>query len=803
MSNEPEASSKPNQIHQRSDGGRNQIIGQVYDGLIVYGNLTINAPGTPKEAESEPSQTLFPNPYKGLLAFHESDKNYYFGRSDEVRILWDQFDELHKIEGAVRLLPIYGPSGSGKSSLARAGLLPALGKQPIAGRDSARVAVMMPGNQPLHNLAVVLARIAANDPSPVRKTREFTDELVIANKQGEFDGLQRIASVLPDISTVPLIVLIDQFEEVYSQCKDTNEQNQFIANLLYAASDRSRYVSIIITFRSDFLGETHRHLNLNRLFSQEGFLVPTMDEEALREAITQPAKNAGYPFSAATVDLLIQETVGREGTLPLLQVALSRIWENLPDKEPAQTLREIDGVGGALVEEAERIYRHLKSENQAIARRIFLGLVQLGEGTRDTRRRVDISTLVAVQENPKTVQSVIQQFASQTARLITLSKDENNDVVIVEVTHEALLDHWSRLKNWLDSSRNDLRFQRRLEEAAQYWNVQGQPEGSLWRSPDLDLLKGFAQRASQNIANLQLTALQLEFYQASQTQKEKEIRAAERRIELEKKYARLIGFSSLTIAAFSITIAVGAWLFSGKLYEKQKTIEAVFLGANTTEVKDALPAVELSADKLQKKIDTLSEPAKPEIAIIHYTENEEQFRKLFAYYRNILTVASRLKAKNKNYQDKHTARAEEQLSNLLMKYRIPQLQLDLSSKNFGEYLEKRVIEFENQYSEGALRTTYEILMTNSGAGADLNKDGFIADKQEANQMPCDILKELERLWREATDRACGWYPLEGQYAYDKDCTQLTEERSTLYTSIFGYHTEDALARIKQCGIQPE
>ena len=254
MSNQPGSSSESNQIHQSSTGDRNQTIGQIYGGLVVYGNVTVTASAVSETNDSAVSRTLGPNPYKGLLAFHEADSERYFGRSEEIQILWERFRELHELEGAVRLLPIYGPSGSGKSSLARAGLLPELGQRPIPGRDRARVAVMVPGTQPLLNLANVLARIADNDPIPVSKAGEFTRELGIANKKGQFDGLQRIASALPDISTFPLIVLIDQFEEVYSQCRDTDEQNQFIANLLHAASDHSRYVSVIITFRSDFLG---------------------------------------------------------------------------------------------------------------------------------------------------------------------------------------------------------------------------------------------------------------------------------------------------------------------------------------------------------------------------------------------------------------------------------------------------------------------------------------------------------------------------------------------------------------------
>ncbi|HEY9889074.1 MAG TPA: AAA family ATPase, partial [Candidatus Obscuribacterales bacterium] len=233
----------------------------------------------------EVKHELGPNPYQGLLAFSETDVERYFGRSEEIETLWSRFRALHEGEGKTRLLPIYGPSGSGKSSLARAGLLAALKTRPLPGRDRAHLVSLMPGTQPLQALAIALARLADNDPTPVKKTREFAEELSVPNPSGTFDGLQRVASALPDIATAPLILLVDQFEEVYSLCDSPPERDQFIANLLFAASDRGGYVSVIITCRSDFLGHTQQHPTLNKLFSAQGFLVPIMQPEALAAAI--------------------------------------------------------------------------------------------------------------------------------------------------------------------------------------------------------------------------------------------------------------------------------------------------------------------------------------------------------------------------------------------------------------------------------------------------------------------------------------------------------------------------------------
>ncbi|WP_414587918.1 ATP-binding protein [Scytonema sp. PCC 10023] len=164
-----------------------------------------------------------PNPYKGLLAFLEVDGDRYFGREKQIEKLWNLFRTLHEntsqTEAPLRLLPILGPSGSGKSSLARAGLIPELARRPLPGKSQARVAVLVPGTHPVEALATVLARVATNDQTPVAKTREFAQELKQTSSNTTdtiiYDGLRRIANVLPEIAVSPLVVLVDQFEEVY------------------------------------------------------------------------------------------------------------------------------------------------------------------------------------------------------------------------------------------------------------------------------------------------------------------------------------------------------------------------------------------------------------------------------------------------------------------------------------------------------------------------------------------------------------------------------------------------------------
>ncbi|MFN6338612.1 MAG: ATP-binding protein, partial [Cyanobacteriota bacterium] len=223
---EPEIPARSTQIGQDARG----VIGQTVIGAtVIYGSVTIIQGSQAAASEravspaaTDDTTTAAPtsakeglNPYQDLLAFQPSDGDRFFGRAAEIENLWQRFRALHEQADATRLLVVYGPSGSGKSSLVRAGLVPELARRPPGGRAQARIALLLPGSQPLQALASVLARIATTDPAPVRTTREFAEELALANGAGEHDGLQRIAGLLPESDVWPLVVVVDQLEELY------------------------------------------------------------------------------------------------------------------------------------------------------------------------------------------------------------------------------------------------------------------------------------------------------------------------------------------------------------------------------------------------------------------------------------------------------------------------------------------------------------------------------------------------------------------------------------------------------------
>ena len=517
------------QVGVVGDGAR--IEGGVHYGNNIHKNvITIQHVTVYRSQGPQPDETpetvetdIAPNPYLGLGAFQEQDSDRFFGREKLTQTLWEKFRDLSErggVEKKIRLLPILGPSGSGKSSVARAGLIPELARNPLPGYARAKVGIFTPGTDPVWALAGILARMLTGDTVPAGKAEEFESILKSRYDKGEFDGLTRIAGLFPDIQDSPLVILVDQFEEVYSYYdnkgsrRNSNDKRDcFIGNLLHAASDTAGYVSVVLTLRSDFLGETQSNEALNRTIAENGEIIPAMSREELRVAVAMPAENAGHPFTEALVNNLVEQTRDHDGALPLLQFALTRLWDGMAvGKQPADTLEEIGGVGGALAGEASRLYNKLPDEEKKIVRRAFLGMVNLGEGIKDTRRRVSLDKMVAGDEEKARVKKVLEIFSARNARLITLSGEEvGGGSQAVEMTHEALLEHWTDLKTWLDEDRDALRLQRRLESAAAHWKEQKRPAGLLWRSPDLDLLRKLFRDPKSDFSELDK-----KFYRASE-----------------------------------------------------------------------------------------------------------------------------------------------------------------------------------------------------------------------------------------------------------------------------------------------
>jgi WD domain, G-beta repeat len=411
---------------------------------------------------------------------------------------------------------------------------------------------------------------------PRLKPANLPNEIRCVGQSGAPDGLCRIANVLPGADRHPLIVLVDQFEEVFTGAA-TGEakareaevrRSLFIDTLLDAASNSSGRITVVLTLRSDFLSATARYPALDAEIAACNELVPAMSETELREAIALPAARAAEhagisdPLDQGTVELLAQETIGREGALPLLQFALNRIWEGLAAGiPPADKLRALGGVGGALAAEADRLLKDLKEAGKDdLVRRAFLAMVQLGEGVEDTRRRARLSEIVAAGETPEEVVDILRRFARPGERLVTFASDHGETTL--EVTHEQLIARWPILQGWLRDWREDERFRRRLATAAHDWR---EKQGSLWGPTELELLRRWRTRPGQAP-----TVDQQDFIDASEGALRRQQQQARRSAMLTRIAALLFMLLFLGTAALAVGL-VGA---SGEADERSQVAYA-------------------------------------------------------------------------------------------------------------------------------------------------------------------------------------------------------------------------------------
>ncbi|ANS68197.1 WD-40 repeat-containing protein [Streptomyces lincolnensis] len=421
-------------------------------------------------------------PYQGLARFEPDDHDRYFGRDRLVTALRELVHER-------RFTAVFGPSGSGKSSLLRAGLIPAL----RAERELAAIRVLTPGGHPAHTHADVLK--AVREPA------------VREEGAGQSEGTGR-----------DVLLVVDQFEEAFTLCRDAAERRAFIDLLLTARTPESR-LRVVIAVRADFYGRCAEHRGLADALGEAGLLVGPMDPAELREVIVKPAQAAGHIVERTLTARLVEEIAEEPGGLPLLSHVLRETWRRRHGR--ALTLEAYEaagGVHGAIAQTAEEVYAGLSTDHAELARLILLRLITPGEGSQDTRRPVDRAELdfthppgpattppAAPADAPPTARApdislVLDRLAR--ARLITLDHDT------VDLAHEALITAWPRLSGWIDAEREQLRAHRRLTDAARTWDELGRDPGALYRGTRLAA-------AEEQLADASLTVPERAFLTAS------------------------------------------------------------------------------------------------------------------------------------------------------------------------------------------------------------------------------------------------------------------------------------------------
>ncbi|MFF4851465.1 XRE family transcriptional regulator [Streptomyces sp. NPDC001194] len=412
--------------------------------------LSAQAP-RPREEPGEAGGTgAHETPYVGLAAFRTADAGLFFGRD---RLVEDLLATLAR----QRVVALVGASGAGKSSLLHAGLLPRLGAQ-----DPHRaVHVLTPGPHPLGRVRRALAAHRTDD-------RE-------------------------------LVLVVDQFEEVFAVCADSDERAGCITALAEEARRPGSRCRVVLGVRADFYAHCTRYAALVEALRDAQVLVGPMSAAELRRAVVEPARRAGLTVEGALQATLVAHAHGQVGALPLLSHALLETWRRR--RGTTLTLDGFHAAGGfegALAQSAETLYASLSVRRQRLAQQVFVHLIALGEGTEDTKRPVARDEL---DEDADTA-----AVLTRAARLRLLTLDDGR----VELTHEALIRAWPRLRGWLTDDRERLRLHRRLTEAARAWEALGRDPGALYRGTRLDLARDLA--ATRPIG---LTPVERAFLEAS------------------------------------------------------------------------------------------------------------------------------------------------------------------------------------------------------------------------------------------------------------------------------------------------
>ena len=416
-------------------------------------------------------------PYRGLLAFEAGDRRLFFGREQVVA------DLLARIAPG-RLLAVVGASGSGKSSLLRAGVLAAVqaGELPVAG--SARL--ITPGAEPPLDLGD-----GAND-----------------------------------------LLIVDQFEELYTQCHDADRREQFIRALL------SRTGPVVIGVRADFYGEMSADAELAGAVARNQVLLVPMQDDDLHRAIAEPARLAGLRVEPGLTDLVLRDVAGEPGALPLMSHALQETWERRDGRTlTVDAYHESGGVSSAVAQTADAAVDETPELDRPLLRNIFLRLTEIGDDAEDTRRRVLIEDLVPQGGSAEAVKTLLGRLAA--ARLVIL------DHGTAEVAHEVLIRRWPTLRGWLEEDRDGIRLHRRLGDAARLWEAAGRETADLYRGTRLDAA---VEWAAANDGRLNST--ERDFLTASV---DESARAQRRQLKENRRLRRaLIAGAALLVATLSL-----------------------------------------------------------------------------------------------------------------------------------------------------------------------------------------------------------------------------------------------------------
>jgi basic membrane lipoprotein Med (substrate-binding protein (PBP1-ABC) superfamily)/DNA-binding SARP family transcriptional activator len=457
------------------------------------------------------------NPYKGLRAFGEEDANDFYGRGELV----DRLVEM--IESGQRLVALVGPSGSGKSSVVAAGLLPRIRAGVIDGSERWAVAAVTPGPDPAADVRAAVTRATQRAVPPDRLVPKAA-------------GSDR------------MVLVIDHFEQLFTAA-DEARRTPFLSALAAEAADEASPLIVVLALRADYYDRPLQHPEFAALFVPGVVHVLPMTARDLEAAIATPADGVGVRVEPKLLAELVAETAASPGSLPLLQYALTELFDQRSGSVVtlgAYTV--LGGLRGILSRRAETAFLGLDAEGQRTATQVFLRLVRLGRGTADSRRRVTLIELTEVSADAVVLSNVLTTFGRH--RLLTFDHDAESGEATVELAHEALLTEWERLAGWIDRFRSALRRRDALAAAVDEWELAGRDSDYLLTGRRLSELDEWAREGT-----LRLTARERQFLEAGLARDREASEVEIARTEAHRKLARsarlrLIGLAAAVIVLF-------------------------------------------------------------------------------------------------------------------------------------------------------------------------------------------------------------------------------------------------------------
>jgi hypothetical protein len=455
--------------------------------MVALLNETSSPPTRASELDFEPR-----NPYKGLRAFTGDDAHDFFGRGTLINELAATLEEAlaseEKHQQCARLLAVVGPSGSGKSSVVMAGLLPRLREGRLPGSEQwVYLDPIVPGTRPIEALTLALSEHLPD--KSLKAIREDLDDDAAR-------GLHLLATKLAKRPGTKVVLLVDQFEELFTQTPSEDERRHFLDLLVTAITEPHGPVIVLLTLRADFSDRPIYYPELGQLIDRHHQLVFPMKLDELRATIEQPAAlpDVRLTFEGDLVGDLLFEVQGQVGALPLLQFTLDQLFQRRSGSQlTLSAYREMGGVKGALTRQAEETYAALPSdEHRKLAHALFVRLIDPGASEQDTTRRRAALSEFSLPEASQTrlLQEVADAFIA--ARLLTTN--EIAGTTTIEVSHEALIREWKRLAEWLREARDDIHLQQTISKDAAEWEQHNKPGDRLYRGSQLKEARAWARR---------------------------------------------------------------------------------------------------------------------------------------------------------------------------------------------------------------------------------------------------------------------------------------------------------------------